>query len=207
MVQLDGLSPLSIYPYQNFPPCTSARSAHKLVTGKVTAPSRISFASLLKHSGYTPGPKFISSFFPTTDIHPKYAPMFFFLHLIFCMREFLLFSSYATLQADVPGKKPCEQSATLPVPFTYKPNIKLSEYFNSTHIHVMCLFLYAQECLGKIFGVQRVADNFIFHINLSSCPLPSPHLNRVRQYPKSSIIVDSYTFSFSKYRGSLCPIQ
>ncbi len=45
--------------------------------------------------------------------------------------------------------------------------------------------------VGEKFWVgQRVADNFIFYINLSSCPLPSPHINRSHQYPKSSIVVD-----------------
>ncbi len=81
------------------------------------------------------------------------------------------------------------------------------EYFNSAHIHVMGMILFDRECWGKIFGVQRVAENFIFHINLSSCPLPSPHLNRGHQYPKSSIVVDSDTFRFSKYRSGLCVIQ
>ncbi len=46
----------------------------------------------------------------------------------------------------------------------------MGEYFNSAHIHVMRMFPYDQECWGKIFGVQCVADNFIFHVNLSSCP-------------------------------------
>ncbi len=83
----------------------------------------------------------------------------------------------------------------------------MGEYFNSALTHVMRMFLYDEECWGKIFGVQHVADNFIFHVNLSSRPLPSPHLNRGHQYLKSCIVVDSNTFRFSTYRGSLCVIQ
>ncbi len=61
--------------------------------------------------------------------------------------------------------------------------------------------------MKKNAGEKFVADNFIFHINLSSCPLRSPHLNRGNQYPKSFIVMDSNTFRFSKYRGSLRVIQ
>ncbi len=44
--------------------------------------------------------------------------------------------------------------------------------------------------LGENFWVQHVTNNFIFHVNLSSCPLPSPHLSSGHQYPKSSIVMD-----------------
>ncbi len=83
----------------------------------------------------------------------------------------------------------------------------MGEYFKNAHIHVMHMFLYDEECWGKIFGIQWVDDNFIFHVNLSSRSLPFAHLNRGHQYPKSSIVVNSNTFGFSKYRGSLCIIQ
>ncbi len=60
--------------------------------------------------------------------------------------------------------------------------------------------------LGKNFWCPTCSRQFHLNVNLSTCPTPLASL-RGYQYPKSSIIVDSNTFRFSKYRGSLCVIQ
>ncbi len=101
-----------------------------------------------------------------------------------------------------------------PIPFSrwviFATHSYFSEYFNSAHIHVMRHVPLWLRMLGKNFWCPTCSWQFHLSrkpVNLSPCPLPTPHLNRGHQYAKNTIVGDSNTFRFFKYRSSLWVIQ